>query len=121
MAAVSSDEKIILGGILGVFCPSFSKIFKINKNFLEFGNFDCFGVFGHGEHRYEGIESFWTEFDPLFGVLPSLEVRGTKRQGYPCIQSRLENLFTGVYLPKSNRLCGYYSSTDYFLNFLKKI
>ena len=103
--------KNFLGGILGGFWKKFWKI----KNLELAISIIMGGFFIRGTWK-ECFESFWNIFDRVLGVIPPHEVRGTKKQWYPSIQSRVENLFTGVYLQKSNRLCGYYSSTDYFLN-----
>ena len=89
------------------------KIFEI---FSDFSGFDCNIVFPYGEHESERFESFWSEFDRVLVEIHSQEGRGTQSSRYPQLQSGVENLFTGFYLPKSNRLCPKYSTIDYFLN-----
>ena len=116
LAVVLSHEKIFLGGYPRIFGGFFSKIFKIQKKFLDFRFFDFYGVFIYGEYESERFEPFRSDFDRVSGVLPPLEGEGTKMEGYPQIQSTVENYLLGLYPPKCNRLCPRYSSNECFLN-----
>ena len=64
------------------------KTFEI---FSDFSGFDCNIVFPYGEHESERFGPFRTESDRVLVEMVSMEGRGTKKRGYPQLQSGVEN------------------------------